>query len=181
MINQAKFEFEVEQSTGSGIWRIILESVTRLAHHLNAYVFFTSHLLFVEKNEFRVVQRSVYNPCSHFSAHFFYFPFRNSAYILLFPSVRDRSSVATLARRCFPNNPGLLVKAFEHLLRKADTLSYIILDLRPRLGNEIFRIRHSFHLDAPLVSYLPQSEVNWTDGKAGGRRTDGNIKPDSKS
>ena len=48
---------QVEQSKGSGVWRVVLECVTRLAHHLNAYVFLTSHLLFVECNEFRVVQR----------------------------------------------------------------------------------------------------------------------------
>lgn len=85
--------------------------------------------------------------------------FRNAAYIVLFPSVRDRSSVGVLARRCFPHRPEILTKAFEHLLRNADKHSYIVLDLRPRLTDEVLRVRHSFRLDAPLVSYLPASEA----------------------
>ena len=73
---------------------------------------------------------------------------------MLFPSVRERSSVAVLARRCFPDRPELLIKAFEHLVRNADRFSYVVLDLRPRLTQEVLRVRHSFRLDAPLVSYL---------------------------
>jgi hypothetical protein len=45
------------------------------------------------------------------------------------------------------------------LLRNASKLGYIILDLRPRLTNELFRIRHSFLLTAPLVSYLSKAEL----------------------
>ena len=47
----------MEQSSEKGIWRVVLECVTRLAHHLDAFVFFSSHLLFLERYEFRVIQR----------------------------------------------------------------------------------------------------------------------------
>lgn len=48
---------DVEQSKGTGIWEVVLECVTRIAHHANAYVFFSSHLLFLERTEFRIIQR----------------------------------------------------------------------------------------------------------------------------
>ena len=54
--------FQIEQTKRSGVWAVVLECVTRLAHHLNAFVFFTSHLLFVERHEFRVIQRSDNSP-----------------------------------------------------------------------------------------------------------------------
>ena len=40
-----------------GVWKLIIESVIRIAHHYQAFVFITTHLLFVEKTEFRIVQR----------------------------------------------------------------------------------------------------------------------------
>ena len=78
---------------------------------------------------------------------------------MLFPSVRDRASVAILAKRCFPDRPEILTKAFEHLLRNADKHSYVVLDLRPRLTADILRVRHSFRRDAPLVGYLRDSDA----------------------
>lgn len=78
---------------------------------------------------------------------------------MLFPSIRDRSSVAILARRCFPSKPQILIKAFDHLLENSTKYNYIILDLRPRLNSEFQRVRHSFCLDAPLISYLPETEA----------------------
>ena len=78
---------------------------------------------------------------------------RNCAYIVLFPSLRDRSSVGVLARRCFADKAGVLIGAFAHLLANPNTISYLILDLRPRLDTEHYRIRQSFCLEDPIVSY----------------------------
>ena len=77
------------------------------------------------------------------------------SYLILFPSVRDRSSVRVLARRCFPDHPEVLTAAFDRLLREPEAASFVVLDLRPRLGNEALRVRHSFRLDEPVVAYQP--------------------------
>ena len=63
-----------------------------------------------------------------------------------------------LARRCFPSEPVLLSRAFEHLVANAATLSYVILDLRPRLSETLLRIRHSFRVDEPVVTYLSEAD-----------------------
>ena len=93
----------------------------------------------------------------------------NAAYIALFPTVRDRSAVRVLARRCFPDHPEILTAAFDRLLREPETASYVLLDLRPRLGNEALRVRHSFRLDAPLVAYQPAVDAD-EEGAAGAAR-----------
>ena len=148
---------QVEMSGEKGIWKLIIESVIRIAHHSRAYVFITTHLLFVERTEFRLVQR--FDRVGVFKEDSQRFSGRNAAYIVLFPSVRERSSIGVLARRCFPSKPEILTKAYDHLLANPRTTSYIILDLRPRIESELLRVRHSFRLDAPLVGYLPAAEA----------------------
>lgn len=85
---------------------------------------------------------------------------RNSAYLLLFPSLRDRSGVAVLARRVFPETPKLLVRAYEHLLANSTRIPYVILDLRPRLESDLYRLRNTFDVSKPLVVFTTRKYVS---------------------
>ena len=49
--------FQIEQEARSKTWRIVMDCFVKLAHHVPMYVMLVTHTLFVERYEYRLLQR----------------------------------------------------------------------------------------------------------------------------
>lgn len=109
---------------------------TRLAHHLPLCCLYLCQNLF-HRSDGEARSRSL-----------------SANYICLMRNVRDKTSVAALARQMFPGKPQLLQDIYSAATNK-EPFSYLLIDLRQETPHELrFRAR-IFPSEAPQHVYLP--------------------------
>jgi len=107
---------------------------TKYSHHRNISIMYLCQNLFYKSKSSRCMSL-------------------NTAYLLLFKSVRDVTQVSTLARQMFPARSKFLIEAYHDATSKP--FSYLMLDLKPTTDDKL-RVRTNIFPDETCIVYVPK-------------------------
>jgi len=108
---------------------------TVFSRHKNTSIIFTVHDIFLGSKAATVVMR-------------------NASYLIIFESVRDKSSVKVLGRQLIPEHPSFLSEAQKQATAKKH--GFLLIDLRSGLGDNKFKFRSTIQQNVPVEYYLPE-------------------------
>ena len=111
---------------------------TLISHHSNISVIMILQTFFDTNQQIRIASR-------------------NSSYLLLTSTLRNRQTIANIGRQAYPRSPQFILSAYEQAMKEGP-YSFLLLDFHPKTP-ETLRVRANGFLPPDVQIYMPAKNV----------------------